>query len=84
MGLFDSRFIPNTPLHPDCPHCLEARRLRLSEDKHASARYMASHRRCLACGVLVGPSHYDERLDERRRCGDCERADYKVPRHLAS
>lgn len=70
----------DTPFHPACPHCLEARRLGATQDKEASAHYMASHQRCSACRILIGSSHYNKDVDDEGRCSACERTGYRVPR----
>lgn len=70
----------DTSFHPTCPQCREARRLGAATDKDASARYMASHQRCLACRILIGPSHYNKDVDNEGRCSACERTGYRVPR----
>ncbi len=66
--------------HTACPHCLEGRRLDATRDKDASARYMANHKRCAACRILIGPSHYNKDVDGEGRCSACERTGYRVPR----
>ena len=70
----------DTSFHPACPHCLEGRRLGATSDKDASTRYMASHQRCVACRILIGPSHYNKDVDNEGRCSACERTGYRVPR----
>jgi len=70
----------DTSFHPSCPHCLEARRLGTTNDKDAPARYMVSHKRCSACRILIGPSHYNKDVDDEGRCSACERTGYRVPR----
>ncbi len=69
-----------TSFHPACPQCREAHRLGATTDKDASARYMASHQRCSACRILIGPSHYNKDMDDEGRCSACERTGYRVPR----
>ena len=70
----------DTSFHPACPHCQEGRRLVANSDKDASVRYMANHRRCAACRILIGPSHYNKDVDDEGRCSACERTGYRVPR----
>ena len=69
-----------TSFHPACSRCLEGRRLDATRDKDASARYMANHKRCAACRILIGPSHYNKDVDDEGRCSACERTGYRVPR----
>ncbi len=69
-----------TSFHPACPQCREAHRLGATTDKDASARHMASHQRCSACRILIGPSHYNKEVDDEGRCSACERTGYRVPR----
>lgn len=70
----------DTSFHSACPQCVEGRRLGETSDKDASARYMASHKRCLACRILIGPSHYNTDVDDEGRCSACERTGYRVSR----
>ena len=65
-GIERKRWRQEATLPVTCPICLS--------DSPAS-----EHRRCRACGALVGSGHdHSLTVDTLGRCGSCERAGYEV------